>query len=218
AGAVFGEARYRDVGHATATCVGLHLFPSQLQGSRRIDLVDEAKPLVSFQPSREGHQHALCPHPRFRSHHVDGRFSCLFIPGGNCRRFGFLGRFHHAFTFLGPSASPALPGFITTMDPLTPSRLSPPQRYLHLSHAPFRSFPLQPHPNRRASSFGNPWTVTRSPLSRQASPLPSRLARLTCRIEFTLVRDRSSASGCSPPRLAATQLPSTAPRSLPPGR
>src|SRR6185436_2001374 len=35
-----------------------------------------------------------------------------------------------------------------------------------------------------------------------------RLAKATGRIEFTCVTDESFASGCSPPRLAATQLPS----------
>src|SRR5476651_703016 len=55
-----------------------------------------------------------------------------------------------------------------------------------------------------------------------ASPLASRLAKVTGRIEFTCVADESFASGCSPPRFAATQLPSatrsqTSPRrGLPP--
>ena len=41
-----------------------------------------------------------------------------------------------------------------------------------------------------------------------ASPFPSRLAKATGRIEFTCVTDGSFASGCFPPRLVATQLPS----------
>src|SRR5271156_5851835 len=41
-----------------------------------------------------------------------------------------------------------------------------------------------------------------------ASPLSSRLAKTTGRIEFTCVTDETFTSGCSPPRLAATQLPS----------
>jgi hypothetical protein len=40
------------------------------------------------------------------------------------------------------------------------------------------------------------------------SPLASRLTTATGRIEFTCVTDWTFASGCSPPRLAATQLPS----------
>ena len=122
------------------------------------------------------------------------------------------------FIFLRPFAPPALPGFIATMNALTAARpsLRLPDRALHLSHAPFQSFPLHPHPHRPVSSIGSPWTVTDSPLARQASPFPSRLARCTCRIEFTFVWDQLSVSGCSPPRLAATQLPSTARRFLPP--
>ena len=40
-----------------------------------------------------------------------------------------------------------------------------------------------------------------------ASPVPSRLATTVGRIEFTCVTDCSFTSGCSPPRLTATQLP-----------
>ena len=122
------------------------------------------------------------------------------------------------FTFLRPFAPPALPGFIATMNALPAAKpsLRLPGRSLHLSHAPFQSFPLQPHLHRSVSSIGSPWTVTDSSLARQASPFPSRLARCTCRIEFTFVWDQLSVSGCSPPRLAATPLPSTARRFLPP--
>ena len=45
-------------------------------------------------------------------------------------------------------------------------------------------------------------------LTQQASPVSRRLAASLGRIVFTLVWDRGSASGCSPPRLTATQLPS----------
>jgi len=122
------------------------------------------------------------------------------------------------FIFLRPFAPPALPRFVATMNALSAIELSLrlSDRSLHLSHAPFQSFPLQPHPSRQLSSFGSARTVICSPLSRQASPRPSRLARLTCRIEFTFVRDQPSVSSCSPPRLAATQLLSTACQSLPP--
>jgi hypothetical protein len=122
------------------------------------------------------------------------------------------------FIFLRPFAPPALPGFPATMNALTATEpsLRLPGRSLHLSHVPFQSFPLQPHPTRPVSSIGSPWTVTGSPLTRQASPFARRLARFACRIEFTFVRDQPSVSGCSPPRIAATQLPSTALRFLPP--
>jgi len=48
------------------------------------------------------------------------------------------------------------------------------------------------------------------PLMRQASPFPGRLAAVASRTGFTFVWDRRSASGCSPPRLTTTQLPSAA--------
>jgi hypothetical protein len=41
-----------------------------------------------------------------------------------------------------------------------------------------------------------------------ASPPYLKLAKVTGRIEFTCVADGSFASGCAPPRLLATQLPS----------
>jgi hypothetical protein len=50
----------------------------------------------------------------------------------------------------------------------------------------------------------------RLPLMRQASPIGRRLAVVANRIGFTCIWDRRSASGCSPPRLATTQLPPAA--------
>ena len=170
-------------------------------------------------PPGESCQHALRPHRGFRGRLSAGRgsFRLSSRVRGHWRRFCFLWRVHCAFTFLGPFAPPELPGFDATTDPLTPTQVSRPRRSLHLCHGPFGSFPLHPHLHRPVSSIGNLCTGTDSPLARQASPLPSRLARGTCRIEFTFVRDQPSVSGCSPPRLAATQLPPTAPRYLPPG-
>src|SRR5215207_705753 len=52
--------------------------------------------------------------------------------------------------------------------------------------------------------------VPRLRLTPQASPFTSRLAPCLHRIGFTCVQADSSASGCSPPRLATTQLPSAA--------
>jgi hypothetical protein len=52
--------------------------------------------------------------------------------------------------------------------------------------------------------------VTLSRLLPQASRFPSTLAHRSHRIGFTFVPARRSASGCSPPRLSATQFPSAA--------
>ncbi len=52
--------------------------------------------------------------------------------------------------------------------------------------------------------------VSGSRLLPQVSPFPSRLTHRMHRIGFTFVQADRSASGCSPPRLTATQLPSAA--------
>jgi hypothetical protein len=138
-------------------------------------------------------------------------------------------RASHDSTSLHPFAPPELPGFFATMGALTPGR--PALRILIRDnehrlecrpglpasrHRTFRPFRLQAPaavpghlwgscagltgPRRRGRPFGaaRPW----------ASPLTGRLATTVGRIEFTGVTDRSFTSGCSPPRLAATQLPS----------
>ena len=84
-------------------------------------------------------------------------------------------------------------------------------------HVPFATFPLQP-PSASPPRFSNEVLVRGGlPLSRQASPFASRLADAVGRIEFTFVWDHGSAFGCSPPRLATTQLPLAALPLLVPG-
>ena len=62
-------------------------------------------------------------------------------------------------------------------------------------------------PQARSRSYRSPFPGR---LPFWASPFPSRLANACGRIEFiiVLIMDWSFASGCSPPRLSATQLPS----------
>ena len=69
------------------------------------------------------------------------------------------------------------------MDPLTPARLSSPRRDLHLSHALFGSFSLQPHPSRPVASFDSASAVTGLPLARQASRY-ARTSDLPYRVLF----------------------------------
>ena len=77
--------------------------------------------------------------------------------------------------------------------------------YLHPPHAPLS----YAHCARR-----RPGREVAAPLTGRlpfwASPFPSRLANASGRIEFIifLIMDWLFASGCSPPRLSATQLPS----------
>jgi hypothetical protein len=121
-----------------------------------------------------------------------------------------------AFTFLPPFAPSALPDFSAPTAALTAARRSgssPCVLSVQLSplrHTPFATFPLQPHPSASKSPIPGSSRLLDSRFA-QASPLASRLAADTCRIEFTFVWDCSFASGCSPPRLAATQLPSASP-------
>jgi hypothetical protein len=86
----------------------------------------------------------------------------------------------------------------------------------------FRPFYLQPpHAFLSFCSLCSPEDrsrIVRSPFSGRipflASPLRSRLANASGRIEFIIVlfMDWSFASGCSPPRLSTTQLPSATDR------
>ncbi len=125
---------------------------------------------------------------------------------------------------LHPFAPRALPRFHATMGALTPARL--PSRPAGLP-AYVENLPTLPSPTTPGLPDCRVWVLAlglhrvnrqaSSPVrhpSREvigvtwASPFPSRLATATGRIEFTCVTDESFASGCSPPRLTATQLPS----------
>jgi hypothetical protein len=66
------------------------------------------------------------------------------------------------------------------------------------------------HCSRRTSGRGVAIIPFPGRLPFWASPFPSRLANASGRIEFIifLIMDWSFASGCSPPRLSATQFPS----------
>jgi len=86
-----------------------------------------------------------------------------------------------------------------------------------LPHDTFPAFSPQPPTTVRPSPINEGCGWSRSPLSQQASPLVRGLATVTGRIGFTFVWDHSSASGCSPPRLTTTQLPSAALPLLVPG-
>jgi hypothetical protein len=82
--------------------------------------------------------------------------------------------------------------------------------YLHPPHA-FLSFCSLCSPEDRSRIFRSPFSG-RIPFL--ASPLRSRLANASGRIEFIVVlfMDCSFAFGCSPPRLSTTQLPSATDR------
>jgi len=135
----------------------------------------------------------------------------LFSRKRHCRRCGFLRLRHHVSTFLHPFTPPALPGFHATMGALTPV-----QRVLRFPwnmnarrtctglpasrHQNFRPFRLQPplvasgsvcfRPELTAFCLVHP--VCRKRAASWASPLASRLAATTGRIEFVILRTSRS--------------------------
>ena len=112
---VLCKAPYRDAVNATSPGVGMHLFPCQSKCSFRTDLVDQAEPLLSFQPSSEGRQHRFSPYTPFGLVSLPQVLFRLFIPHGNSRGSCFVVHGFCLSTFLPPFAPRALPRFITTM-------------------------------------------------------------------------------------------------------
>ena len=135
-------------------------------------------------------------------------------PVGNRWRFSDGACLPLWFRSLPPLAPRALPRFSATTAALTAARRRwrgfLPGQLSTVRHDTFPAFPPQPSPATPALAFDEGCRPDGSPLPRQASPFARRLAVAGNRIGFTCVRDRGSASGCSPPRLAATQLPPAA--------
>ena len=226
--------RDRDVVHPCRSVVGRHLRERQPQRCCGVDFVDQTVPFAAFDPPFEGRQHPLCPHPRFGSKFrgspdrslrrlVALAGSAVTSPFGHYRRSLPVAR-QRVSIFLHSLAPPALPGFIATMSAVTPARghgllassaLLQPCRSPCFTQSAFRALCLQP-PTRSHGRFNT------YPLSAMSFPTRRR------GLGFTLVpqarqtvrpnrvchpTDRSFASCCSPPRLAAAQLRSATGRS-----
>ncbi|CAN5701764.1 hypothetical protein BH23PLA1_BH23PLA1_31590 [soil metagenome] len=97
-----------------------HLLERRQQVPFREDLVKEPEPLASFHSVFQSRQHAHGPDRRFDPSPTRGDLSGL-LSHRHCRRFVFGRSGHVASISLEPFAPPALPGFITTMAPLTPA-------------------------------------------------------------------------------------------------
>jgi len=152
----------------------------------------------------------------------------------HCRRLWVLRCGHRVSTFLRPFAPPALPGFVATMDALTPVRPALRPVMSGNEHRPKTEQVSWLHvPGLRVVPSPTTWWAWPSlwsfsivhrdqlppppPQRRQqgirASPFPSRLAAATRPNRVRYPTDRRFTSGCSPPHLAVTQLPSvTGPR------
>jgi hypothetical protein len=187
--------------------------------------VNQAKPYAPFHPVSQGLQHALRPHRMFHPSPLYRiGFSRLLRPVTTAHSLGalFIRCIHCTSTFLHPLAPRALPRFSATTGALTPVQGALRTHPWGNEHPP-RSWQVSLIHTARPSMH----SVTKH-LARPAitSPLPAQRDRLPGSRpvqDFTLnpqarryarpnrVRhyptDCMFASGCSPPRLAATQLP-----------
>ena len=121
----------------------------------------------------------------------------------------------HASTFLPTIPKPGFatrtsrdphPDHSGTMRALTPAGLARPGRSLRLLCIAVRTSRPQPRHDLRMSLSQSPQRA-RSGLATQASPSMSRLAKSPPPKRVRYPTGCSFASGCSPPRIAATQLP-----------
>ena len=206
-----------------------HAKPCGLKRCWSADLIDQAEPHISFHPSFGGLQHALCPYRPFHPVPTCGLgFSRLLSRFRHCRRYLFVMHGHCSSIFLHPFAPQALPCFHATMDALTPARMA--LRHTSREYQPFSgqvspvhgtrtsmhsvtkhltrpaiasSLPAQRDRLPGAALMGSPGH-SRSGLHLESGGSPQRTAE-SC----SLPTDCMFVSGCSPPRLAATQLPLT---------
>ena len=191
-------------------------------------IIYQAKPYISFHSSFEGLQHALCPHRSFDPAPLAPGLSHLLSPFRHSRRFPFVPCRHCASISLYPFAPQALPRFFATTGTLTPARLALRTLFKGNEHQPcsgqvslFHMTCLSMH-----SVTNHPThPVTAFSLSTQRGGLPespptgipsasgldftmNELARRYVRPNrVRYPTDCIFTFGCSPPRLAATQLP-----------
>ena len=186
------------------------------------NMINQTEPNFSFHPLNEGLQHAIRPYGAFYPVKRPG-FSRLFSRLRHCHGDRFTPYRHRTSTFLRPFAPRPLRRLFANMDALTPDRRA--LRVLIRGNE-LPSCPDQVSPVHTARPSMHPVTkhLTRPAI---ASLLPTQRDRLPGLIapglDFALspqarryarpnhVRYPTGcmfASGCSPPRLTATQLPS----------
>src|SRR5262249_20421903 len=110
----------RNVVHARGAAVGRYLGVAGAQVALRPHLVDQAVPDASFHALFERGQHALGPDRGFRPSPAARDISVLSSRCRHWRRWAFPWHGPSASISLRPFAPPALPGFLATMDALTP--------------------------------------------------------------------------------------------------
>jgi hypothetical protein len=169
---------------------------------------------ASFDAVLQRRQHALAPHRGFHPRPILSADLCaLCSPLRHYRHFAFaLPRcLAHASTFLSPFpqydfAFRTSRGFhrFGTMETLTPTRLTP-----HRAGLPaYLTTPSCRSVSNHAVRSDIALSTTSAYRTSSGFALASQARRYTTPNRVCYPTDRHFASGCSPPRLAATQLPS----------
>ena len=197
-------------------------LPGGVKGCWPVHLINQAEPYVSFHPLNEGLQHAIRPYGAF--HPVKRpSFSRLFSRLRHCHEDRFTLYRHRTSTFLRPFAPRPLRRFFANMDALTPDRRAlrtlirgnelpscPDQVSLvHLARPSMHS--VTNHPVCSVVALSLPLQRDRRPCSTlygSGFTLNEEARRTTRPNRVRYPTDCMFASGCSPPRLTATQLPS----------
>jgi hypothetical protein len=205
--------------HAGRAAVGPDTRPGRRQRRRCVHLVHQTVPPSSFDAVVQRRHHALRPHRRFNPRPVAG-FCTPSSPKGHCRCCRLRPPSLHASTFLPAfprpgfalraSRGPRHPcaGRCGTMRALTPAALA---RARQVSPLAPLCLPDIPPPTTRCAAT----SLSQSPQRVPSAPIPVPGFALDEQARRHIMPNRVRhpagcpfASGCSPPRLAATQLPS----------
>src|SRR5690554_4904209 len=203
--------------HAGRAPIGPDTCPGRREGRRRVHLIDQTVPTSSFDAVDQRRHHALRPH---RGFHPRPHWEAFCLQGF-CTTFSRIGtgdallplRAHHASTFL-----PTFPrsGFANrtsrdrsrsgTMRALTPGDLAHDRQVSPLTPLCRPDIPSPTTPCPPVVAF----TVTSARPVRPSGPGFAMLSRARQDTPPNRVRSPTGcpfAAGCSPPRLATTQLP-----------
>ena len=200
--------------------------PKVAKGSRRPATTEPFAPFAPFDTVTQCRQHAFRPdgadYPAPLGWHRVGLRSpcghwCRFVHACHASRSFWLSRVHFPaslpsarlcfprLTMASGSQPNRLPATCSTTKALTPATVHPGGRSPRLSRYTFPTFRLQPRGvlrhrfTRQLQRTGRVSDFAMNEQARRHTP-PNRVRHPA---------DRQFASGCSPPRLATTQLPST---------
>ena len=210
-----------DMVNAAGTVILCDLLERGKQVAFGKDFIKQTKLFASFHSVNQSRQHACGPDARFRCRPQWVNFSGSgLLSQRHCRRCGFRMSGHRAFHLPGTLRSTGITRFrhYYGSSDSCPSQSLGQVSLLYESNLPDVPTPTTPCRPRhhefvfhvsvqpRIGAFRHRPIPRGIPYGTSASPLPSRLAATTGRIEFTFVSDHPFAFRCSPPRLTATQF------------